>query len=304
MAYGFYLRKKRTNYRKIGKKAMSQNKAPVIAKYTYPKKYIRRPKISFAKKVNQIISRNVENKFTDTLTYNDGVARLDANSVYTMFSWTPGKDATGSRLFNIGMDAKQDGRIGNVIKLKRWIIKGIIQPVTTATATMTNSYVGYVDVYFGKLLKNTEPPANTLVKLYQNGNTSTTPTCLSTDMLNPLNKDKYKVYYHRRFKMGAASDNSTYDPDNQAGHPANNDFKLSQTFGFDVCKYILKNKPLKFDDFLVTDPNGINKPPDNADILNLTIWATFTPQTGQATGASSRSLYSIDCLTYAEYEDA
>jgi len=86
-------------------------------------------------------------------------------------------------------------------------------------------------------------------------------------------------------------------------HSANNDFKLAQTFGFDVCKYILKNKPLKYDDYATTGTTY--KPPDNADVLNLTMWATFTPQSGQATSTgTSASLYHLDCLTYAEYEDA
>jgi len=260
------------------------------------------PMVSFAKKVNEIIARNVENKFTDTLKYNDGVARTDGSSAYTFFTWTPGKDATGSRLFNIANGTYEQRRIGNTITLKRWIIKGLIQPVKSATTIMENSYIGFVDVYFGKLMKNTEPVGNTLDKLYQNGQIANTPTCLSTDMLNPVNKDKYKVYYHKRFKMGAASDSKTYDTDTPMNvHSANNDFKLAQTFGFDVCKYILKNKHIKYDDITGTTPFFA---PNNPDIVNLTIWATWTPQSGQATGASSRSLYSIDCLTYAEYEDA
>jgi len=308
MAYGFYLKKSRRKFRKV--KVQSATPIKSVYKYGNPKAIVRRaPKTSFAKRVNQIISRNTENKFTATLTYNDGVARATrAASVdtYSFFTWSPGQDATGSRLFNLVQGVNEQARIANVIKLKRWIIKGIIQPVKTTTTVMTNSNVGYVDVYFGKLLKNTTQVANTLIKLYQNGNTTNTPTCLSTDMLNPLNKDNYKVYYHRRFKMGAASDDKTYDSDTNLKHPANNDFKLSQTFGFDVCKYILKNKPLKYDD-AGSDTPPFN-PPNNADIANLTIWATFTPQTGQATGegtsGSFRSLYSIDCLTYAEYEDA
>jgi len=303
MPYGFYLRKNRRKFRKVS----VQSKTPIKSVYKYgnPKAIIRRPKAtSFAKRVNQVISRNVENKFTNTLTYNDAIARTDAVSAYTFFSWTPGKNATGSRLFNLEDSSLQNGRIGNAIKLKRWIIKGIIQPVLSASTTMTNSNVGYVDVYFGKLMNNSAPPSNTLAKLYQNGATQTTPTCLSTDMLNPLNKDQYKVYYHRRFKMGAASDPDTYSVTaaTAAQHPGNNDFKLSQTFGFDVCKYILKNKSVKYDDFTTSASPFL--PPNNADMLNLTIWATYTPQTGQATGASAKTLYNIDCLTYAEYEDA
>jgi len=274
-------------------------------KYSTPRKnYSKKPKVTFTAKVQKIIASNVENKYTNTLTYNDGVARTDAASAYSFFTWSPGQDATGSRLFNLENGLGEGNRIGNDIKLKRWIIKGIIQPVRTATDVLVNSNVGYVDVYFGKLMKNTTQVANTLSRLYQNGNTATTPACKSTDMLNPLNKDTYKVYYHRRFKMGAASDPDTYSGTaaTAAEHPASNDFKLSQTFGFDVCKYILKNKQLKYDDGLTTASPFI--PPNNADIVNLTLWATYTPQTGQATGVSSRSLYSIDALSYAEYEDA
>jgi len=107
--------------------------------------------------------------------------------------------------------------------------------------------------------------------------------------------------------MGAASNPDTYSGTaaTAAQNPANNDFKLSATFGFDVCKYILKNKALKFDD---TDNVSPYQPPNNADITNLTLWATYTPQTGSATGVGTsgnfKTLYNLDCLTYAEYEDA
>jgi len=291
VASNFRNRFRRRGFKKV---AVGFKPKPKIGKRKYA------PKMTFAKKVQSIISRNNENKFTSTISYNDAVARTDANSAYTFFNWSPGKDATGSRLFNLLNNSTEGARIGNQILLKRWIIKGLIQPVVSNTTTMLNSFVGYVDVYFGKLLKNTTQVASSLDKLYQNGVSTTTPTCVSTDMLNPLNKDNYKVYYHKRFKMGAASDYSTYDADGHTGHPANNDFKLSQTFGFDVCKYILKNKHLKFED----NPSSPYSPPNNADIVNLTIWATFTPQTGQATGASSKTLYNINALTYAEFEDA
>jgi len=308
MPYGFYLRKNRKKFRKV--KVQSATPIKSVYKYGNPKAIIRRPqKTSFAKRVNQIIARNNENKFTATIAYNDAVARSTraaSTDSFTFFAWSPGKDATGSKLFNLSSSTSEGGRIGNTIKLKRWIIKGMIQPVNSATTNLTNSNVGYVDIYFGKLLSNTTQVSNTLAKLYQNGASAATPSCISIDMLSPLNKDQYKVYYHRRFKMGAASDPDTYSGTAATAqqHPANNDFKLSQTFGFDVCKYILKNKSLKFDDVVTTT----YFPPNNADIVNLTLWATFTPQTGSAegTGVSGtfKTLYNLDCLTYAEYEDA
>lgn len=271
-------------------------KVKVMPKKSYPQK----AKQTFAKRVNAIISSNNENKFTATLKYNDAISRTNATSGYTFYCWSPAKDSVGSRLFNLYQDVTQQTRIGNAIKLKRWIIKGLIQPVVSNTTTMLNSYVGFVDIFFGKYLVNTAPVDSSLNSLYQNGNSALTPTCLSSDMLCPLNRDNYKVYYHRRFKMGAASDYSTYDADGHTGHPANNDFKLAQTFGFDVCKYILKNKHLKYPDLV----GNTTVPPNDADIRNLTLWATWTPQTGQATGASSATLYNIDTITYAEYEDA
>jgi len=310
MPYGAYLRKSRRKFRKVAIQATT----PVRATYRYNNKKAvarRGPRATFTQRVNQIISSNVENKYTDTLTYNDAVSRSTrAASVetYTFFTWAAGADATGSRLFNLNNNSTQNGRVGNTIKIKRWVMKGLIEPVVSNTTTMGNSFVGYVDVYFGKMLKNIAPPASTLALLYQNGITATTPTCVAPDMLNPLNKDAYKVYYHRRFKMGAASDPDTYSgtPATAVQHPGNNDFKVSQTFGFDICKYILKNKHLKFPDNTAGNPPYVA--PDNADVLNLTLWATFTPLTGQAAGTGTtgtfKTLYNINALTYAEYEDA
>jgi len=308
MPYGFYLRKNRRRYRKVGTKAKAQNKAPVVVKYNYPKK-----KMSFAKRVNQIISRNNENKFTSTIAINNPISVFIGSGAYNFFVWTPGADVVNYRLFNLPVGASEGNRIGNTIKLKRWIIKGLIQPKFNAGSgsplngrTLVNSYVGYVDIYFGKYLKNSGVVSPALTGLYQNGAQQSTPSCKSTDMLNPLNKDAYKVYYHRRFKMGSASDSQTYaSTDPSTTHPGNNDFKVSQTFGFDVCKYILKDKNLKFNDGGITSPY---EPPQNIDVANLTVWATFTPLAGQTSvdggGTTGYNFWYIDALSYAEYEDA
>ena len=273
-------------------------------KYTPRKNYSKKmPMVSFAQKVNKIIARNVENKMTTSYTT---TATVCTKATTGLPQWFLVKD-WNVKLFTIAQGAAEQQRIGNQIKLKRWVIKGIIEPVISETRQFTYSNVGYVDVYFGKLMKNTAPPSNALTDLYQNGATATTPMCKSSDMLNPLNKDNYKVYYHRRFKMGYASDYNTYNAASGSNeHPANNDFKVSQTFGFDVCKYILKNKSLKYPDISPTSPPATYYPPDNADVVNLTVWATWTPLTSNSVGAStsSKSLYNINCLTYAEYEDA
>lgn len=300
MPYGFYLRKNRRKFRKVA----VQPKTPVVATYKYPKKYSKSAKkTTFAKRVNQIISRNVENKKTATLTLSNPVAIITGSPAqYFFYTWAPGADVVGSRLFNINGGSEQAARIGNTVKLKRWIIKGIIEPVAPVADQMVGGMTGYVDIYFGKYKENVQPVQNTLVGLYQNGNTVSSPSCKSTDQLQALNTDNYKVYYHRRFKMGASFDQQTA-PTAGFQAPANNDFKLSQTFGFDVCKYILKDRKLKWPDATGQPPFF---PPNDIDITNLTLWATWSPWTGQSTlqVGTSKTLYFINALTYAEYEDA
>ena len=262
--------------------------------------------VSFQKRVQKIISGNIENKYTQVVAQSNSVAGVQQGTPdqYFFYVWSPGANISGGRMFNLPPDLTQSGRIGNTIKLKRWIIKGIIEPVTDDSEQMLGGMTGYVDIYFGRYTNNIQPVTNDLGGLYQNGNTVKTPTCTSTDQLECLNTDNYKVYYHRRFKMGAQ-----FQETNQAIPgliaPANNDFSLSRTFGFDVCKYICKDRHLKYVDAY----GGASPwyPPNDPDIQNLTLWATFSPWTKQSLPQGTgffKTLYHINALSYAEYEDA
>lgn len=80
---------------------------------------------------------------------------------------------------------------------------------------------------------------------------------------------------------------------------SNNDFSFTRTFGFDVCKYILKNKHVKYED-------GDTTPNDDM-IENLTIFATFYPAVGNVPAndlTNPNSYYAVNFQSYAEYEDA
>lgn len=272
---------------------------------TTPRKNYRKkmPMVSFAKRVQKIIAQNVENKYTHTITQANPVAGVQQGSPdqYYFYVWAPGADMSGSRMFNLPCGVLQNERIGNTIKLKRWIIKGIIEPVTDESEQMLGGMTGFVDIYFGRYTNNIHSVTNDLGGLYQDGGTTKTPTCTSTDQLQCLNKDNYKVYYHRRFKMGAQFEQGT----GRLQSPANNDFSLSRTFGFDVCKYVCKDRHLKYPDASGTAPNYT--PPNDADMQNLTLWATFSPWTKQALPQATgffKTLYHINAISYAEYEDA
>jgi len=302
-------------------------------KYTPRRNYRKKmPMVSFAKRVNAIIAKNVENKYTASVTYKSEVASIQRNrdsqgamtTTGLYFVWAPGNGVNG--MFNIAQGTNIQQRIGNKIKLKRWIIKGMIQPNDTfdqapaspppsptpggiTTGIGQNSFVGYVTIYFGRRMDNLQPVGNDLNKFFRNGATDITPISNLQETLYPINKDLYKVYFRRRFKVGVGSGFSgsgsalAYDPSSQA--PGANGFGLTKSFGFDVCKYIAKNKVISFDESDVT--------PQYDNIENLCMWAHFVPCAGNyevidpgvaPSTSNNKTFYVINALSYAEYEDA
>jgi len=212
-------------------------------------------------------------------------------------TWAPGGNTAGSQLFHISQGVAQNQRVGNTIKIKRWIIKGLIQPsqqiFNETPQVLFNTNVGYVDIFFGRLNNNLTAIDNQLIQLYQDGNTAQTPYGLASTILYPINKDRYKIYFRKRFKMGASF------PDPTENNQTNNDFSLTRTFGFDVTKYILKNKHVKYQDAEVT--------PNDDMVENLTIFAVFYPAVGNIPINDltyPTSYYTVNYQTYAEYEDA
>lgn len=280
------------------------------------------PRMTFAQKVNKIIARNVENKYTITANSVSAVGRLTVDGgplptpIVTQFGWYAYTPGTMDQIFDISQGVSETQRIGNKIKLKRWIIKGSIQPNQQfvqgfGASTAANSMQGYVDVYFGRYMNNIAPIDTNLTSLYQVGRTDTTPTGAQGDKLARINRNLYKIYWHRRFKVGMGTNviyNVTnppgFTPFNGVSMPSGQGFTPTATFGFDVCKYICKNKVINYDELLP-------RPMDNM-LNNLTLFATFIPVSQDLTYNGSPSgtqliqdtFYEILTSTYAEYEDA
>jgi len=263
----------------------------------------RRTRPTLVQRVQRIISQNVENKFTESRTNISPIMTLkdgggDPN-YFSYFLWAPGSNTAGSQLFDINQGPAQNQRIGNTIKLKRWVIKGLIQPTVLAqedpNKPLVNTSIGYVDVYFARLLNNASAVTDQLEDLYQDGAGAITPNATAATILYPINKDKYKIYWRKRFKMGQAFSPNYPNPP----QTTNNDFSLTRSFGFDVTKYILKNKHIKYED------DDVN--PNDDMIENLTLFATFYPAVGNvsvAQLAETPSYFGLNVQTYAEYEDA
>jgi len=276
-------------------------RTPRSARNTPRKKYSKKmPMVSFTKKVNQIISANVENKYTNSLTQIGPVCKINeepgGDNYLDFFTFSPGAGATG--IFQMSQGVAQNQRIGNTIKLKRWVIKGLIQPnpnlVVNPENAIPNSLIGYVEIFFGRYNSNTIQVQPTLENFYQNGASAITPVGSATTILYPVNKDLYKIYYRKRFKMG------NLFPDPNGINTTNNDYSLTRTFGFEVTKFICKNKLIKYQD-------AVTFPQDNM-IDNLTMWAVFYPAFGDLSvltvADNVESYYQINAQTYAEYEDA
>lgn len=317
-----------------GKRRMRMVAVKKSGKYTPRRKnYSKKPKVSFNAKVQKIIASNIENKITSTLVNKGPVGKLIQYSltdpvfttpqVYQLYTFSP------NSIFNLPQGTGMSARVGNKIKIKRWVIKGLIQPNdtfnqtaatspssgTSTTGIAPNTLAGYVDIYFGRYANNIAPITSVLgmTNFYQSGAVDITPTGNTQEQLYNVNKDLYHIYYHKRIKVGTgtgfigpSSGPLIYEP--VATTPGANGFGLTKSFGFDVCKYICKNRVVKYDESVQT--------PQDADLENLTLFAIFHPAAGNVlttavsasppNGANSvnQTFYDMNVMSYAEYEDA
>jgi len=278
----------------------SKKKSPRYVKKS-PRPATKRPRITFAKKVNQVIAKNVENKISNTITSNPYVCTWASGALPV---WA---HKNFDALFNMIQGPTMWQRIGNRIKLKRWVMKGLIHPAnendpySSGATFLRHSYQGTVTVFLLKGV-NATYPITTLPALLQDGNTTKNATGQLLDQLYSINKDQYKIYWSRKFKVGPA----------QTGTPvaggsyttpvplvSNNEYKASATFGFDICKYIGKNAIIKYND----NDSGAQLPPSMVGLTMCAIWSPIAGNLGPQAGTPN-SYYAINFTSFIEYEDA
>ena len=251
--------------------------------------------MSFDKRVQAVVSRNMEDKFTKTKVYVVEVCQFDGpRNVLAWVRFFPSLAGDSDGVWELEQGVGNAQRVGNKIKVKKWLIKGLIQPTgIDDSQTIAGSRIGYVTVYLGRLQSGDQLVGETLPGLFQQGNTSITPVGQSFESLYATNTDKYKVYAKKTFKMG----NDIPPPGSLA--LSNNDFSLTAKFTFDVTKYVFKNRHVMYDDE--------NPTPQNFDMSSLCVWAVFQPAVG-VMGLDltqvNYSYYSIQPASYGNYEDA
>lgn len=287
-------------FRKSGysKKVATPRTPRATPRKNYRKKV---PKQSFTQRVQKIIAGNVENKLSAQYNTNFPIMRWPTGQ--TLPEWNI---VRMTDIFDKSQGTNQVTRIGNQIKLKRWIIKGCLHPnqdVNPTDATdqyLRYSFQGYATVYLMRKVDCTTVQSS-LTKLFQNGSTYTDPVGSYLDHLLKVNNDSYKVYWRRRFKLGPSA---TYEGTGGTNRMLNNnEFKLVSDFGIDICKYLGKNHIIKYEDGL---DNALVSP----QMENLVLAVTWSPPfgamsaQGTSTQSQSKSFYNMTTAMYYEYEDA
>lgn len=289
---------KSRTYRKTGKKVIYRRKTAVKTMPKVNKKAVQTI-------VKREIARNVENKTTGCINASNSILNCDTDisgniTAFNYFVFNP----VNSGVLTISQGVDSASRIGNQIKLKRYVIKGTIYydpDITYSQSALAPQTQGYIDLYLGRPLNMDNTITNQLTGLYQNGNMTFTPQGQILDRTYSINKDYYKIYWHKRYKIGMAGFSSVSANN---GYINNNDYKLNVEFGLDVCKLVCKNKIVKYND-------NSNIPQDSLlDSLCLFAVGTFpnydVPITGGGLSPSTTLYFPVrtQVSSYCEYEDA
>jgi len=149
----------------------------------------------------------------------------------------------------------QGNRLGNEITVKSASFKGSINRLIASTP---GSNTGANEACYIKMVilrnKSNYLTINTMNDLMQNGNASTNPNNLPSDMYRYFNKDQYHIYATRMFKLGSTI------ADQQAPTQGNNDFSVSSFFRVNLTKFLPKK--IKYTD-------------GTADPVNVGLYAVF-----------------------------
>lgn len=145
-----------------------------------------------------------------------------------------GPDATG---LIISQGTNQQQRIGNKIKLKKLVFSGILHPLPYDATTNPTPAPCFVKMFFfyNKEDGNAVPTPKAAGDFFQFGGSTTTFQNDLSDLVSPINTDKYRVLATRTMKIGYQAYTGTGALPQQ-GNMSNNDFKLCQRFRVDLTK--------------------------------------------------------------------
>lgn len=200
-----------------------------------------RPTRAFTKMVQQVVSRNVENKSRQAFREAMPCIYPQPGGNYIEYGLVPISpyDATGTIVdstISILQGTGQGQRVGNVIKTKYAVVKGVLRPTTNLDdSPKPLEVVMYIFKMKDQSSGNTLAYANDVVanNFYQRNNTHNGVTGSLVDIVSAINTDMVQLYYKRVFKVGTSTGDTT------GGNP-NNDFAYNRKFSINITKYLPK----------------------------------------------------------------
>lgn len=209
-------------------------------KRTYKRKSYAKKVTPMKKMIRREIARNVENKTIQVFNFQrtlEGPAssQFDSANVFPL-----GPDPA-SILVNQGTG--QGGRIGNRIRTKKLTLKGVFTPAyyDAIYNSMPTPQQIKVFIFYDKTDPNALPQPQTAADFFQNGNSARGFANDVTDMVMPVNADRYRVLTTRTYKLGYAAYTGSPGATQPAGYFSNNDFNLNCEFKIDLTKYYPKD---------------------------------------------------------------
>lgn len=249
--------------------------------------------------VKKELAKNIENKMSVNIPFSSSILTLQTNNSSAVTINYGVFNPYDNQQFAITQGVSNNNRIGNKIKLKKWMVRGTIyaDPNEIKGSAAFPMGAGYIDYYLGRKVDLTTSFTIDLEDFYQNGPASVSPEGFIQERTYSINKDVYKIYHHKRVKIGPAGvgwPNSQILP--------NNDYKLNHEFKFDICKYVCKNHTIKY--------NDEDSDPQDALLQALCVFATFTMpcydvnQVGLQADETYYSPVRWELNSFIEYEDA
>jgi len=208
------------------RRVFAKRRAPLRRKAAPKKK-------SMLKMIKREISKAAENKTMQVYDHGWDIKPFAAADFDSRIL-PMGPDATG---LIITQGTNQQQRIGNKIKLKKLVFSGIVHPLPYHATTNPTPAPCYVKLFFfyNKEDGNAVPTVKADGDFFQFGGSTATFQNELSDMISPINTDKYRVLATRTLKIGYQVYSGTGALPTQ-GNLSNNDFKLCQRFRVDLTK--------------------------------------------------------------------
>lgn len=258
-------------------------------KTTFKKRTYSKPTKAIKKMVKREIARNVENKtrevYFNNVTIYPSNATLFQNNVVTV--------SPNSSTLSIAQGTTQGARIGNQIKTKKLVMRGIFNPLEFhSTTNVTPRPVNIkMIVFYDRQAPSAVPQP--LTNLFQLGSSQAGLVGALSDMIMPYNNDRYRVLATKQFKLGYSNYIGTTgsgSPQETQQYWANNDYKMNCQYSWDLTKYM--PQMVKF--------NDASNDPTTRGLYVLTY---IVPADGTVYGTVVEALTHTYVIRY-DYEDA